>query len=207
MSLNQAMLNKLLQLIAQIKEQAINIDNKNKQHKAHRVIENNAIFSIGLFNTESDKFIIYAEETEKRIANLSRLIKNKKSVLAAMALEKIEQQITALLTSLRANTTMHDDAQIHFNARNKAIEKNKYKKLAQSVIQSSQILYQKLSQHHEYERRLQAMLLERELQRDRSKLDNIDELSQQVLVLHQRLGRCRKAITLIEKEIELAEMR
>ena len=72
---------------------------------------------------------------------------------------------------------------------------------------SSHQLYQKLTEHHEFERRLMDMLSEKERQRLESKKHESEKLSVEVLTLHQRLGRCRKAISAIQREIELAEKR
>jgi primosomal replication protein N'' len=110
---------------------------------------------------------------------------------------------------------MHQAAQASFNAKKNVRRKSaqaaqlnqtdKYNKMAKSVLLSSHQLYQQLTEHHEFERRLKDMITEREQERTRSKSANIDKLSQEVLALHQRLGRCRKAISAIERNIEQAE--
>jgi len=198
---------RLLKVVEQLKQQAKLIDNINAKNKAHKMIENNSLFSIGLFSCDSDCFYPYTDELELKIHSLSRLIKAKKIELSALALEKIEQQITALLTALNANNTMHEEAKIRLDVKITSIKARQYKKAVQSVIKSSQELYQKLSQHHEFERRLLNMLNEKEQQRSSCKSSQRQEVSQEVLTLHQRLGRCRKAISLIERDIEFAEKR
>ena len=77
--------------------------------------------------------------------------------------------------------------------------------MTKSVLLSSHQLYQQLNEHHEFERRLMDMITEREQERVRSKSAINDKLSLEVLALHQLLGRCRKAISSIERNIELAE--
>ena len=49
------------------------------------------------------------------------------------------------------------------------------------------------------------MLNERELLRKSASPAKAKKLSDEVLALHQRLGRCRQAISKIERQIEVAE--
>jgi len=205
--INESNITRLLNIVQQIKQQARSTDANNAKHKAHKLIENNPLFSISLFSTDSDCFQPYVNEIEKKIHSLSRLVQTKHSELATMALEKIELQIQAIMTALNANKTMHDDAQAHLEAKISSIKARQYKKAVQNVIQTSQELYQKLSQHHEFERRLINMLSEKEFLLSNCKDNQRQEHSQQVLTLHQRLGRCRKAISLIERDIEFSEKR
>jgi primosomal replication protein N'' len=110
---------------------------------------------------------------------------------------------------------MHQAAKISFDTRKKVKLKRakenanrslgKYNKAAKAVLLSSHQLYQQLTEHREFERRLIAMITEREQQRQKSRDINNNTVSQEVLALHQRLGRCRKAISSIERNIELTE--
>ncbi len=198
---------RLLKIVEQLKQQAKQTDKINSKNKAHRMLENNSLFSLSLFSADSDCFQPYVDELENKVNSLSRLIKAKHSELSVLALEKIELQIQALITALNANKTMHDGAKVRLDAKITSIKARQYKKAVQSVIQSSQELYQKLSQHHEFERRLLNMLTEKEQQLSMCSATLRQETSQQVLTLHQRLGRCRKAISLIERDIEFSEKR
>lgn len=211
---------RLTTLVEHVSEQAKTIDTLNAKHKSHRLIENNNLFSQHLFSTESDRFSHYAEEIQRRLKDFSRLYdvskdNKNKAEFAMSSLLHIEQQISALMNAIQANQSMHQAAQVSFDARKniriksaKALElKNNehYKKLAKTVLLSSHQLYQQLSEHHEFERRLIDMINEREQQRVQHKGKNNDLISQEVLALHQRLGRCRKAISSIERNIELSE--
>lgn len=198
-------INRLTVIIDHLKIQAKNTDSINASDKSHKMIENNALFSKALFSTDSDKFEPYVIEVETNIQHLSRLLGNNQSAIATTALEKIEVQIQALLTSLNANKTMHDEAQTRLDTKINSIKARQYKQAVQSVIQSSQALYQKLSEHHEFERRLCAMLAEHEFELSNCSSAKRNALSQKVLAVHQRLGRCRKAISIIERDIEFSE--
>jgi primosomal replication protein N'' len=159
-------------------------------------------------------------EVQKRLNEFSRLYNSSgdnknKAEFAKSSLLQVEQQISALMNAIQANQSMHQAAQVSFDARKKSRAKraminennknDKYNKMAKSVLLSSNQLYQQLTEHHEFERRLMAMITEREQQRLRSQSANASKLSQEVLALHQRLGRCRQAISSIERNIELAE--
>ncbi len=207
MSATSMAITKLSSIVQQLAEQAKLIDNENHTNKAHKMIENNAIFSLNIFSTDSDCFMPYIYEVTKKISALTRLVQANQNELAKRAIEKIEQQIQALHTALNANSCIHDNAKISLDAKIKSIKARQYKKVVQSITHSSQALYQKLSQHHEYERRLQNMLTERQQQLAHCNKSQNQSLSEQVLTLHQRLGRCRKAISIIERDIEFSEKR
>jgi primosomal replication protein N'' len=211
---------RLSELLEHLFLQAKKTDHLNSNQKSHRLIENNNLFSQHLFTTESDKISLYVEEVKKRLNEFSRLYSLSgdninKAEFAKSSLLQIEQQISALMNAIQANETMHQAAQASFNAKKNVRRKSaqaaqlkqtdKYNKMAKSVLLSSHQLYQQLTEHHEFERRLKDMITEREQERTRSKSANIDKLSQEVLALHQRLGRCRKAISAIERNIEQAE--
>ena len=49
------------------------------------------------------------------------------------------------------------------------------------------------------------MIQDRELQRQHANVKRSKQLSEEVLALHQRLGRCRQAISKLEREIAQAE--
>jgi len=199
-------------LLADLYASAKKTDVANEYIKSHRLIENNNLFSTGLFVCQSDRFLPYIEEVQSRLTKLSRLLSTGKTDLSILLLQQIEQQIKAISTALNANITMHKAAKLSFNtfkkvkikkAKAKQLQSNK--KFAQNIMLSSNQLYQKLSEHHEFERRLMDMVAERELQRMKSSAKNSQKISAEVLALHQRLGRCRRAISTIERDIEQIE--
>lgn len=205
-------LDRLSALLTQLATKAAQIDKKNASEKVHRLIENNNLFSPGLFVSQSDRFGPYIEEVQRKLPEFSRLKHLGKNEFSTQLLQQIEQQIAAISTALHANSTLHQAAKLSFDAHHKVkIKKskvqNKYKDIAKKLVLSSHQLYQKLNEHHEFERRLMDMVTERESQRMKCKAKDSAKLSTEVLALHQRLGRCRKAISTIERDIELAEKR
>ncbi len=205
-------IDRLSALLKQLATKAKQIDKKNAMEKVHRLIENNNLFSAELFVSQSDRFTPYIAEIQRKLPEYSRLVKAEKNEFSVLLLQQIEQQVVAISNALHANSTLHQAAKLSFDAHSKAKSKrsksqNKYKAFAKKIMLTSQQLYQKLNEHHEFERRLMDMVAERELQRVKSKASDTSKLSTEVLALHQRLGRCRKAISAIERDIELAEKR
>jgi primosomal replication protein N'' len=205
---------RLTEILMRLAVQAKQIDTNNTQNKSHRLIENNNLFSPALFFSQSDRYLPYVQEVERRLAEFTRLVVANKIELSRALLAHLEQQISAISIALQANSTIHQAAKLSFDANKKvrikkakAKQANKYRDLAKQLVLSSHQLYQKLTEHHEFERRLMDMLIEKERQRLECKKHESEKLSIEVLTLHQRLGRCRKAISIIERDIELAEKR
>ncbi len=205
---------RLTEVLKDLAIEAKQIDTNNTQNKSHRLIENNNLFSPTLFFSQSDRYLPYVEEIERRLAEFTRLVATNKIELSKALLTHLEQQIFAISNALQANSTIHQAAKLSFDANKKirikkakAKQVNTYRDLAKKLVLSSHQLYQKLTEHHEFERRLMDMLSEKERQRLESKKHESEKLSVEVLTLHQRLGRCRKAISAIQREIELAEKR
>lgn len=201
-------------LLQTLDAKAKQTDIKNTQLKAHRLIENNNLFSSTLFVSQSDQFRPYIKEIQRKIAEFSRLVSADKIEFSKVLLLQIEQQISAISNALQSNTVMHQAAKLSFDANSKVrIKKakikqaSKYGELTKNIMQTSHQLYQKLSEHHEFERRLMNMLAERESARTQCKNHESEKLSGEVLAIHQRLGRCRRAISAIERDIEQAEKR
>ena len=205
---------RLTKVLVRLAREAKQIDIQNNQDKSHRLIENNNLFSPALFFSQSDRYLPYVEEIERKLAEFTRLVASNKITLSKALLEQLEQQISAISNALQANSTIHQAAKLSFDANKKirvkkakAKQVSKYRDLAKTLVLNSHQLYQKLTEHHEFERRLMDMLMEKERQRVECKKHESEKLSFEVLTLHQRLGRCRKAISTIERDIELAEKR
>jgi len=197
----QLPLDRITAVLDDLTEQAKIIDAENQQTKSHYLLKDKDVFSEALFATNSDRIQPYVDEIRGKTIELSRLLSNGKNELSQNRLQCIEQQISAILNAIRSNKGIHQEAQYRLTA----INARRYKKAAKQLFKSSQALYQQLSEHHEFERRLLAMLNERELLRKSATPSKAKKLSDEVLALHQRLGRCRQAISKIERQIEVAE--
>jgi len=197
----QLALDRITAVLDSLTEQAKIIDIENEQTKSHYLLKDKDIFSEALFATNSDKILPYVDEVRGKTIELSRLLHHGKNELSQSRLQGIEQQISAIVNAIRSNKGIHQEAQYRLTA----INARRYKKAAKQLFKSSQALYQQLSENHEFERRLLVMLEERELLRKNATPAKNKKLSDEVLALHQRLGRCRQAISKIERQIEVSE--
>ena len=207
-------INRLSSLLKQLENKAKQIDTRNVATKVHRLIENGNLFSPELFASQSDRYYPYIEEVQRKTIDFSRLVAAGQIELSKVLLQRIEQQISALSTALQANSVLHQAAKLSFDANNKvrikkskAKQASKYSAMTKNISLNSHQLYQKLTEHHEFERRLMDMVAARETERIKCKSHESEKLAIEVLALHQRLGRCRKAISTIERDIELVEKR
>ncbi|MFT5635825.1 MAG: primosomal replication protein N'' [Cognaticolwellia sp.] len=194
-------INKIHAILEQLNEQAMQVDQQNKYSKTHKIIQENDIFSEALFNTHSDLFHPYVTEVKSKTNELSRLLTANKNTLAHSRLLLIEQQISALRNALNSNNALHKEPA----QRLVAIKARRYKKAAQAVMQSSHNLHKKLNETFEFERRLVEMIQARERQNHNISAKQTKQLTEEVLALHQRLGRCRQAISKLEREIAQSE--
>jgi len=194
-------LERIYKVLDDLSQQAKIVDEENQRTKSHYLLQDKNVFSESLFVTNSDEIQPYVAEIQTKTAELSRLLSRGRKELSHNRLQSIEQQITAVINALRSNKSIHQEAQYRLNA----INSRRYKKAAKDLFQSSQALYQKLSEHHEFERRLQVMLEEREQLRLTATPSKVNKLTEEVLAVHQRLGRCRQAISKIERQIEISE--
>jgi len=194
-------LERIYAVLDDLSQQAKLVDDENQRTKSHYLLQDKNVFSESLFVTNSDKIQPYVAEIRGKTTELSRLLSNGRKELSHNRLQNIEQQISAVINALRSNKSIHQEAQYRLNA----INSRRYKKAAKELFQSSQALYQQLSEHHEFERRLQVMLQEREQLRLTATPNKVNKLAAEVLAVHQRLGRCRQAISKIERQIEVSE--
>jgi primosomal replication protein N'' len=196
-------LDKIQNVLASLHQQANKIDTLNSKNRSFSLRKDNAIFSEALFITNSDKLVEYVAEVQNKTNELNHLINLKKVQFSYARLELIEQQISAIISAINANDVQNKASKQHIQN----LKKKKYRKAAQSFLQPIQSLYQKLAETHEFERRLLEMLEEKQMLFTQSTLKNKDKLSNELLVIHQRLGRCRQAISKIERQIEMSEKR
>ncbi|WP_286266069.1 primosomal replication protein [Thalassotalea atypica] len=204
---HQKAIARLHSIITELAKQALQIDQENSQLKSHRRIEDKALFSSNLFSTQSDKYHLYVKEIERKVKELQKHISYENFTVVDNLLPSLERQIAAITTALSANDSIHRNIDNAFKPRQ--FIKNKYKKTAKLIMQPTHELYSKLSEHNEFERRLALMIAEREMLRSKTSNHsaNNEKLKLEILALHQRLGRCRQAISIIERDIELAEKR
>ena len=201
--LTQTALTKINTILVELHQKAQHIDSQNKTNKAFNRRKNTHLFAETLFSTNSELLAPYVEEIQHKSTELSRLLQQNKNALSQHRLLLIEQQIASVITAIEANSSIN-------KAENITLEANKqrrFKKAAKALFQPIQSLYKKLSETIEFERRLLVMLAEKEQLLQAATPAKSVQASNDVLIVHQRLGRCRQAISKIERQIEMQEKR
>ncbi|WP_199609239.1 primosomal replication protein [Flocculibacter collagenilyticus] len=197
-------LQKLAHQLSLIKEQSEYIDKFNDENRS--VKEQHIRFDATLFKVRSSKLQDYAIEAAKNFALLEKLYKKGQSEYLTYYINLLDSQISALVQAVKSNEVKLKEIQFDKKAR-QARYQQKLKRTAQHIMQPSHELYAELNQNHEYERRLMNMLEMREARLKSANGAEADTLKQEVLALHQRLGRCRQAISKVENKIAWVEKR
>lgn len=164
------------------------------------------VFNSSHFYTKSDELKDYIKELEN---NVNRLATVNDTTHAEYLTERISVQFTCLKNFYNSSYLSKK-----YSSQNKQLfsKVNRVKQMAAKATQSSQELYQELSKLQEYERRLLDMVTEKQSmlnQAQQGRISNTQktELQNQVLVTQQRLGRCRKAISGVEEQIQRLDTR
>ncbi|CAM3713731.1 primosomal replication protein PriC [Rheinheimera salexigens] len=143
-------------------------------------------FDSDLFSCRSANLADYVAEAQRNLKHLTE--KTSLSLIAQQRLvQRLSEQTTALTQAFR-NLGLHQQS----------FKRRAAKKVVEQITQSSQQLYQQLSEYQGFERRLLDMI-------SIESRGSSPEQIQRSLALHQRLGRCRKAISEVEQQIQQFE--
>jgi primosomal replication protein N'' len=176
------LLSTLSKQLQQLKQDAEQID----LHPAFGKPQN--WFDTALFSCRSASLTDYVVEAQR---NLQHLQQNSLSDAARLRLvQHLSEQTTAITRAFR-NVEVR---------RKSGSRTQKIKAVVAKIGASSQQLYQQLSEIQEFERRLLDMIA-------LAKRDNSEQAIQRTLALHARLGRCRQALSDIERQIQDLERR
>lgn len=157
----------------------------------------NDLFHSSSFYTRSDELRDYINELAKNVEKVATI---QDPDMLIHVTERIATQFACfrgLLNSIELNTKNKTYNRTH----RKRLDK--VKQFAKQAAKSSQSLYKELSELQEFERRLVEMVAEKQatLSRYQGQAQR-QSLQEQVLVTQQRLGRCRKAISQVEEQIQ-----
>ena len=171
------LLQTLQQQLAQLLQNAQQIDHTAVAGKPQNWFDSN------LFSCRSSQLSDYVQEAQR---NLQHLKNGTLSQATRQRLvQRLSEQTQALTRAFRNVDIRHKTT----------LKSAKPKQFVQRISASSQQLYQQLSDIQEFERRLLDMI-------QLASRDNSADAVQRTLALHARLGRCRKALTDIERQIQ-----
>ena len=155
------------------------------------------LFHSSGFKTRSDDIQDYLNELKANINKLASLTDIERTEFMA---DMVKTQF-ACLKNLLNSTALNTKAQRYDKDNARRI--HLIKQLTKRVSKDSQQLYSELSELKEFERRLEEMVADKQLQLNSYSGQKLrQEYQQQVLLTQQRLGRCRKAISDVEEQIQ-----
>jgi len=144
-----------------------------------------ARFDATLFSNHGTRLRDYLAEVRKNFAQLQNAVKDNRTAHVAFLAEKLIAQITALQREIATLGIRREN---------------------QSKEGVAVDLYHKLAEHQDYERRLIAMIEDREnLLGQQTTFAAQKKLQQELAALEGRLMRCRQALARIERNIERKE--
>lgn len=172
----------LQQQLQQLKQQASDIDAQPTSGKLQNWFDTN------VFSCRSSELSDYVKEAQRNLQHVKQ--PHLSDVARLRAVQHLAEQVSALTRAFR-------NVDVRRKIRS---SKSSVKAVVQQVSASSQQLYQQLSDIQEFERRLQDMIT-------LASRDSTDSGVQRTLALHARLGRCRQALSDIERQIQNLERR
>jgi primosomal replication protein N'' len=190
---------KLCHQINLLKQQAIKFDNAKLLTKNRYMQAQPSLFDRRVFSTKSLNLVDYVIEIEDEI---DRLPPPKHRHAYNYALERIGNQVEAVFNVIKSTPIWAKENKNTFKSRSKP---KVLQQAAKKIMQPIHELYDELKQNHEFERRLVLMIDERKLKMQNVGPAKASELNLEILTLHGRLGRCRKAISATEEKIQQVE--
>lgn len=195
-------------LIQQLSQQALSYDQRSKiPTLAHR-----PMFDDKLFKSRSPRLIDYVNESLALLDDMQHLASNKSATsLLQYQCNKLVDQCQAIRKALTSQQQRNTSYQQDKATRKQAAIKKQQRQgsdfswLAKNAMFNSVELYQELSKHHDYLQKFESKIAELELKLNRCAIGDKLVLQQQILKIHQRQGKCRKAIYFIEQKIERLE--
>ena len=144
-----------------------------------------ARFDNQLFHNHSTRLGDYLQEIRQTMAQLKQSVQQNQPDRVAWMAERIVLQMSALQRELATRT----------------LRKNEVRPVS---VQEN--LYEKLTQHQDFERRLRAMIADREsLLAVQETLAQQQKIQRELAALEGRLQRCLQALKRIERNIEYRE--
>ncbi len=144
-----------------------------------------ARFDLNLFSNHGNRFRDYLQEVRKNMTQLKQVVEENRLQQVAFLADKLVAQISALQRELATQ---------------------KIRKSNPEPREHQSDPYHKLAEHQDYERRILAMIQDRESQLgQQSLLVEQQKIQKELAALEGRLMRCRQALIRIERSIEKKE--
>lgn len=144
-----------------------------------------ARFDQQLFHCHTTRLGDYLQEVQQTLQGLKQSVTDNRAERVAWMAERMVLQMGALQRELATQTLRRNE---------------------KVPVQPAENLYEKLAEHQDFERRLRAMIADREsLLAVQETLAQQQQLQRELAALEGRLQRCRQALKRIERQIENRE--
>ncbi|MGR3981807.1 primosomal replication protein [Pseudoalteromonas sp. 1181_04] len=198
-----ASFDKLCQQVATLKQHAEQFDKAKLFAKNRYMQAQPSLFDRGVFTTKSMKLVDYVLEIEDEVNSLPPL---ERRHAHNYALERIGNQVQAVFNVIKSTPIWEKENKSTYKPRSKTYNKSApYQPAVKQIMQPAHELYDELKQNHEFERRLVLMVEECKLRMQNVGPVKAKAINLEILALHGRLGRCRKAISATEEKIQIVE--
>lgn len=161
-------------------------------------------FSSQLFQTRSRHLLDYVQESMQLCQRIKTYLDKPQALQSQQMLcEKLASQVQALMQAFSSQDVRQKEQAPKWRAaRNKTapatVARHQAGQLLAQLGGTAQAMHQQLAEYRGFERRLQDMVQESA---------QLQQPPAMQLALHARLGRCRKAISALEAEIQWYEQR
>ncbi|WP_371186248.1 primosomal replication protein PriC [Thalassotalea maritima] len=192
-------------LIEQLQVDAKQADQQNKQRRVHRYVERQSLFAPSLFPITSNQYGDYVHYLQQQLSQLEKLLNSDKNALADSLLERLEAQVSAMIIALKSESNRLRDSDYRLQTAKRLNQKHQRQKKQPINVTSFMTAHQmhsKLVEYRGFEQRLELMLKQQEQLLAQDHGENKQHITQAIFTIHQRLGRCRRAINELEKQIE-----
>ncbi len=206
----------LKQLSTQLKqlEQDVLQHDVNLPKREQKLLRNTDRFNDELFIQSGANLSPCIEQINKSIKQLCKLIeKNISTDTIVLSCEKIQDRFTAVrralnTTSLGAESASQQRAHRVAQAmrrRNKSHNESGFNWIAAGVMHNSHQRYAELNKHLNWVSKFEQKILILQSKLDNCRSADKIHIQNEILLVHQRLGKCRQAISYIEDRIQAFE--
>ncbi len=159
-------------------------------------------FSSVHFQTHSPHLLDYVQESMQLCQRLKQSLQQDSGFASQLLSERLAQQIDTLMRAFDSSEVRRKEQSPRRKSKAKTTAAPAGRQQAGALLRSlggtAQAMYQQLAEYHGFERRLQDMVQQAAASQQPTDVQ---------LALHARLGRCRKAISALEAEIQWFEQR
>ncbi|MCL1143641.1 primosomal replication protein [Shewanella gaetbuli] len=195
-------------------EQDVLIHDKQLAPKQRKSLENVERFNHNVFSQQGAALRPCVEQLRQDLNQLEKQIKlNLAKSTIELSCQRIQDRFTALKRALlTTNINLKSVAQAKASNRARyakkqqtSMQQSEFGWLAGNIMKNSHQLYDELNKHLNWAKKFEFKIQQMESNLDLCHAADKIKLQNDILLMHRRLGKCRKAISYIEERIQYFE--